>query len=115
MATDQQKEPDTINEALNCPEKEQWEAAMKAEMDSIYSNDVWDLVELPEGRKSVGYKWVFKKKTKADGSIKRYKARLVAQGFTQKQGLDYDETFSPVIRFELLLQLQFKRVSSFTS
>ena len=70
---------------------------MQKEMESIYSSDVWDLVELPENRKPVGSKWVFKRKTKADGSIDRYKAWLVAQGFSQKQGLDYDETFSPVI------------------
>ena len=69
-------------------------------MDSIYTNGVWGLVELPANRTPVGNKWVFKKKTKADGSIERYKVRLVAQGFSQKQGLDYDETFSPVIRFE---------------
>jgi hypothetical protein len=99
-ATDIQKEPQTVKEALNCSEKEQWEAAMQKEMDSIYTNGVWDLVELPANRTPVGNKWVFKKKTKADGSIERYKARLVAQGFSQKQGLDYDETFSPVIRFE---------------
>ena len=73
---------------------------MQKEMESIHFNDVWDLVELPENRKPVGSKWVFKKKTKADGSIERYKARLVAQGFSQKRGLDYDETFSPVVRFE---------------
>ena len=99
-AAELQKEPQTVTEALNCPEKEQWEAAMQKEMDSIYSNNVWDLVEQPENRKPIGSKWVFKKKTKADGSIERYKARLVAQGFSQKPGLDYDETFSPVIRFE---------------
>ena len=99
-ATDLQKEPQTVKEALNCSEKEQWEAAMQKEMDSIYTNDVWDLVELPANRTLVGNKWVFKKKTKADGSIEQYKARLVAQGFSQKQGLDYDKTFSPVIRFE---------------
>ena len=100
MATELQKEPQTVREALNHPEQEHWKAAMQKEMDSIYSNDVWDLVELPENRKTVGNKWVFKTKTKADGSIERYKARLVAQGFSQRQGLDYDETFSPVIRFE---------------
>ena len=54
---------------------------MQKEMESIYSNDVWDLVVLPKDRKPVGSKWVFKKKTKVDGSIEQYKARLVAQGF----------------------------------
>ena len=104
-ATELGKEPETVTEALSSTEKEQWRTAMQKEMDSIHSNDVWDLVELPKGHKPVGSKWVFKRKTGADGSIERYKARLVAQGFTQKQGLDYDETFSPVIRFELLRSL----------
>ena len=107
-----------MTEALNCSEKEQWEAAMQKEMDSIYSNNMWDLVELPENRKPIGSKWVFKKKTKADGSIERYKARLVAQGFSQKQGLDYNETFSPVIRFESfrnLVAVAVQKVSSFIS
>ena len=71
-------------------------------MDSIAQNDVWDLVELPPGRKLVGSKWVFKKKVGADGKVERFKARLVAQGFTQKYGDDYDETFCPVVRLESL-------------
>ena len=73
---------------------------MQAEMDSLRDHDVWELVELPEGRKPVGSKWVFKLKTNADGSVERCKARLVAQGYSQKEGLDYDETFSPVVRPE---------------
>ena len=73
---------------------------MRTEIDSLHSNRVWELVELPEGRKPVGSKWVFKVKTNADGSIERCKARLVAQGYSQKEGLDYDETFSPVVRSE---------------
>ena len=75
---------------------------MQAEMDSFAQNDVWDLVELPPGRKLVGSKWVFKKKVGADGKVERFKARLVAQGFTQKYGDDYDETFCPVVRLESL-------------
>ena len=70
------------------------------EFPSLKINDVWDLVELPKGRDVVGSKWVFKHKFGPDGAVERYKARLVAQGFSQKFGLDYEETFSPVIRFE---------------
>jgi len=73
---------------------------MKNEMNSLVQNDVWDLVELPNGRSTVGYKWVFKKKSDADGKVERYKARLVAQGFAQRYGQDYDETFCPVAWFE---------------
>ena len=69
-------------------------------MDSLKKNDVWDLVKLPKARKTVGSKWVFKEKLGPDGSIESYKARLVAQGHLQQQGLDYDEAFSPVVRAE---------------
>ena len=69
-------------------------------MTSLQDNDVWELVESPQNRKPVGSKWVFKAKTDADGHVERYKARLVAQGFSQKFGTDYDETFSSVARLE---------------
>ena len=69
---------------------------MEPEVESLYCNDVWELVELPKNRKAVRSKWVFKIKTDADGSVERYKARLVAQGYTQKFGFDYGETFRPV-------------------
>ena len=73
---------------------------MQQEIDSLQEHDVYELTELPKGRRAVGCKWVYKVKHKADGSIDRHKARLVAQGFSQRHGVDYDETFSPVVRFE---------------
>ena len=91
------KEPKSVCDAQKSQE---WADAMQAEMDSLHDHNVWELVELPEGRKPVGSKWVFKLKTNADGSVERCKAHLVAQGYSQKEGLDYDETFSPVVRPE---------------
>ena len=93
-------EPTTVKDALSSPDKMKWLDAMKAEIDSLRRNDVWDLVELPKDRKAVGGKWVFKEKISADGSVERYKARLVAQGYSQKCGIDYNEIFCPVVRSE---------------
>jgi hypothetical protein len=62
----------------------------------MYENQVWTLVDLPNDRKAIENKWIFKKKTDADGNVTVYKARLVAKGFRQVQGVDYEETFSPV-------------------
>ena len=92
----------SYQEAAIGPDKEKWEVAMNTEMASLKENNVWDLVEPPVGQKIVGCKWVYKIKTGADGSVQRYKARLVAQGFTQKYGTDFDETFCPVVRQESL-------------
>jgi hypothetical protein len=66
------------------------------EMKLMSSNDVWDLVEIPKGAKTVGYKWVYKIKCDSRGNIEKYNARLVAKGYTQIEGVDYNKTFSPV-------------------
>ena len=100
VASEDIAEPTTVREALSGPYAEQWHKAMQQEINSLHKHDVWTLTELPEGRKVIGSKWVFKVKHNADGSVEKHKARLVAQGFSQKHGVDYDETFSPVVRFE---------------
>ncbi|MCO5581578.1 hypothetical protein L7F22_035466 [Adiantum nelumboides] len=71
---------------------------MQQEIDSIHKNHTWDLVDLPTGKKPIGTKWVFKVKRKQDGSVDRYKARLVAKVYAQRKGIDYDETFAPTSR-----------------
>ena len=71
---------------------------MQIELDALAANHTWDLALLPTGKKAIGYKLVYKIKYKADGIVECYKARLVAKGYTQEEGLDYTETFSPVAR-----------------
>nr|GEU73398.1 putative reverse transcriptase, RNA-dependent DNA polymerase, Gag-polypeptide of LTR copia-type [Tanacetum cinerariifolium] len=75
-----------------------WIEAMNNKMDVLYRNDTWEITDLPTGRKAIGGKWVYKIKYKSSGDIDRYKARYVAKGFNQKEGINFDETFSPVVK-----------------
>ena len=87
------------------PEAPLWKEAVNNEIESIMQNHTWELVDLPPGCKPLGYKWIFKRKMKADGSIDKYKARLVVKGYRQKEGLDYFDTYSPVTRITSIRML----------
>ena len=91
-------EPTNIEEAYSGEHSTEWKKATDSEFNSLIENDTWGLVTLPEGKNIVGSKWVFKVKRDENGYIQRYKARLVAQGFAQTEGVDYNEVFSPVVR-----------------
>tara|TARA_B100000513_G_scaffold134466_1_gene60444 strand:- start:24 stop:4298 length:4275 start_codon:yes stop_codon:yes gene_type:complete len=92
------KDPWTYKEAINRQDGQKWKEAMNEEIKQLEKRNTWKWVPLPSNRKAISSKWVYKIKENADGSIERYKARLVARGFTQEYGIDYNETFAPVVR-----------------
>ncbi|KAL0445486.1 UNVERIFIED_CONTAM: hypothetical protein Slati_1676500 [Sesamum latifolium] len=89
-------DPKTYREAISDIDSHKWLEAMKSEMDSMGSNQVWTLVDPPKGARPVGCKWVYKCKLGADGEVTAFKARLVAKEYTQRPGFDFEETYSPV-------------------
>jgi hypothetical protein len=88
-------EPTSFTQAVKFSE---WQSAMQAEFDALQANHTWDLCSRPRNKNVIQNKWVYKVKQNSDGSIERFKAQLVAKGFQQQDGLDYFETFSPVIK-----------------
>nr|XP_018622536.1 uncharacterized mitochondrial protein AtMg00820-like [Nicotiana tomentosiformis] len=93
------KEPQTINKALSSPE---WLAAMQEEINTLHQNKTWTLVPKAPSMNIVGSRWVFKTKLKDDGSIDRYKSKLVAKGYSELEGVDFEETFSRVVKVTII-------------
>jgi hypothetical protein len=102
MSVIETNDPLTYDNAISSEDAKEWKQAMDEEMEALLSNNTWKLVPLPSGRKAVGSKWVFKTKLNKDGMIERYKARFCAKGFSQKEGIDYHETFAPVLKYKSL-------------
>jgi len=92
------KDPQSVSEVMAGRDRQKWIDSMNVELDNIESKGTWIETVLPAGRRAVGCRWVFKVKEDADGKIIKYKSRLVAQGFSQQPGVDYEETFAPVGR-----------------
>jgi hypothetical protein len=94
-----ESEPSTFEEATS---RQVWKDAIMEEYNSIMKNDVWEVVPRPKGKSMVTFRWLYKVKYVADGRIEKYKAHFVARGFSQVEGVDYDETFVPVARYTLI-------------
>ena len=101
-------EPTNYEEAMMSPDSAKWLEVMKYEMGSMYENKVWTLVDLPDDQQAIENKWIFKRKTDTDSSVTIYKARIVAKGFRQVQGVDYNEIFSLVSMLKSLSESSYQ-------
>lgn len=99
VAIDRENIPKTFEEAIIDPK---WKATIDKELKALNTNQTWKIVELPPRKSIVRSKWVLTKKYNLDGSLNKYKARLVAEGFTQTYGIEYQETFAPVVKFNTI-------------
>ncbi|UYV68871.1 hypothetical protein LAZ67_6001387 [Cordylochernes scorpioides] len=95
-------EPQSFEEAVHSPETVYWRKAMEDELRVLQERGTWELSTLPPGKKPISSRWVYKVKTNESGNVERFKARLVARGFSQKQGIDFQETYAPVINLAVI-------------
>lgn len=92
------REPETYIEAIKSDQQDERKEAMDREIKALQENQTWTLEDLPSGKRAIPCKWVYRIKTNADGSIDKFKARLVIKGFSQQKGVDFDQTFNPIAR-----------------
>ena len=98
MRNDEYQELQTVNECRKMNDWPKWKEAIQTELNSLTKREVcWPIVQTPGNIKPIGYKWVFVKKRNENDEIIRYKTRLIAQGFSQRPGIEYEETYSPVM------------------
>jgi len=92
-----------VKEAIDLIEGKLWKNAMEEELESLKKNDTWDRVTLPNGRRNIASKWIFKKKTNSVGHVEKFKLQLVAKGYLQVEGVDFDEIFSPIAKLTSII------------
>jgi hypothetical protein len=92
--------PTSFQDAISGPKSKEWIEAIESEVSSLEGNQTWGPCCSPPGRKAIPMKWVFKKKSNAEGKVCRYKARLVCKGLMQREGIDFVETFAPLAKFQ---------------
>ncbi|KAL8091063.1 hypothetical protein AgCh_040243 [Apium graveolens] len=102
IAYNVEDEPLTFRQAMDSSESRNWKGFVQSEIDSVVSYGTRELFDLPSGCSTIGYKWIFKRKLNPDGSIDKYKARLVVKGFRQREGIDYFDTYYPIARMKTI-------------
>lgn len=105
MKSDEINIPSSSEEAMNSKEKQFWMEAMEKEFAALLKNKTWSLTQLPKGQRAIGCKWVYNLKRDVNGNVERFKARLVAKGCSQQHGVNYTDTFSPVVRYSTVRML----------